>query len=63
MMKTHLKALALRTIRNAGYELIPRWRLPGFQFSEHLRSLFSHYDVNVVVDVGATRSRSSNSTA
>ena len=55
MTKHPLTTLALRMIRNAGYELIPRWRLPGFQLSQHLRRLFSHYDVNVVVDVGANR--------
>ena len=36
-----------------GYELIPKWRLPNRQLAETLRELFTKYEVDCVLDVGA----------
>jgi FkbM family methyltransferase len=40
-------------LRARGHLLIPEWRLPDLPLEEHLRTLIAHYDVDVVLDVGA----------
>jgi len=36
-----------------GYVVLPKWRLANLEFAQHLRRLFSEYDIASVIDVGA----------
>lgn len=36
-----------------GYEVIPKWRMKEFPLTNHLRTLFKKYEIELVIDVGA----------
>jgi len=48
-----LKGWLAGIARSVGYEIVPTWRLDGFEFSNHLRDLFERLDIRCVFDVGA----------
>jgi len=52
-LKGWLKRFLVPRLRARGHLLIPEWRLPEVPLEEHLRALIAHYDIDVVVDVGA----------
>ena len=52
-LKAWLKRFLVPRLRARGHLLIPEWRLPEVPLEEHLRALIAHYDIDVVVDVGA----------
>jgi len=52
-VKGSLKRFLVPRLRARGHLLIAEWRLPEVPLEEHLRALIAHYDIDVVVDVGA----------
>jgi FkbM family methyltransferase len=48
-MNPLLRSIAVHT----GYYILPRWRLPTWDLSTHLATLFQQYQVDGVLDVGA----------
>ena len=50
-VKSYFNSLAGRF----GYEFIPTWRMEGYEFAQHLRTLFESLQVQCVLDVGANK--------
>lgn len=54
-MRSTLLKWADRLAGTQGCRLIPEWRLERLSLAEHLRTLFRHYGITTVLDVGANR--------
>lgn len=56
-MKMSLKDVVRKTIVEAakkkGYEVVPSWKVEQVPLANHLRKVFAHNDIEVVLDVGA----------
>lgn len=54
-MNTILRNAITKLAEKAGYTIIPTWRMKGLDFSNYLASLFHHYAIDCVFDVGANK--------
>ena len=52
-MLTIVKETIREIASRLGYVVIPKWRLPNWEFATHLRKIFKIYEIMTVVDVGA----------
>jgi FkbM family methyltransferase len=50
-----MKRAIARFAERAGYSLIPRWRLPRLAMAMRLQQIFSDYEIDTVIDVGANK--------
>lgn len=51
--KEFLHKMIFNLLSKAGYLLIPKWRLRNLYYYSYIIKLIQHYNINVVIDIGA----------